>query len=218
MVALVTIFKFTSKHIAPLFVLQCISHYSFFLTFVVLVRSQENLKVRNAGIAVLKKTKPLHALFIGAIVVGYFFTDCSTHSVYPISFLIGDVLFFGMFFLVNRLKSADLKAAWGDNLSEKEAAQKNLSELQFKTFYGSLKMMAGWHALEVVLGKILFATLLEGAVTCGGEGKDWHYRSGPGHLFLMLHILGTMQALGVTRKVFIKNAQSQGVLPAKKTK
>jgi len=39
MVALVTFYKFTSKHIAPLFVLQCISHYSFFLTFIVMVRS-----------------------------------------------------------------------------------------------------------------------------------------------------------------------------------
>jgi len=32
----------------------------------------------------------------------------------------------------------------------------------------------------------------------------------------MLHIIGTMQAFGVTRKVFIKNAKSAGVLPADK--
>jgi hypothetical protein len=77
-------------------------------------------------------------------------------------------------------------------------------------------MMMIWHVLELVLGRLFFETVLRGAVTCGGEGKEWHYRSGPGHLFLMLHILGTMQALGVTRKVFIKNAKSVGVLPADK--
>jgi len=32
----------------------------------------------------------------------------------------------------------------------------------------------------------------------------------------MLHIIGTMQALGVTRKVFIKNARKVGVLPPNK--
>jgi len=53
-------------------------------------------------------------------------------------------------------------------------------------------MMAGWHALELVLGKILFKTVLEGAVTCGGNGTEWHYRSGAGHMFLMLHIIGTV--------------------------
>ena len=77
-------------------------------------------------------------------------------------------------------------------------------------------MMAGWHILELTLGKLFFETVLHGAVTCGDDGKSWVYRSGPGHLFLMLHILGTMQALGVTRKVFIKNAKSVGVLPADK--
>jgi hypothetical protein len=77
-------------------------------------------------------------------------------------------------------------------------------------------MMALWHFLEIALGKLFFETLLEGAVTCGGEGKEWHYRTGAGHLFLMLHIIGTMQALGATRKVFIKNAQTAGHLPASK--
>lgn len=76
--------------------------------------------------------------------------------------------------------------------------------------------MVGWHLLELTLGKLFFETFLKGAVTCGGEGKEWHYRTGLGHLYLMLHIIGTMQALGVTRKVFIKNAKSAGVLPADK--
>jgi hypothetical protein len=44
-VILVTIYKFTDKHIAPLFFLQTISHYSFYLTFCVLVKCSENTKV-----------------------------------------------------------------------------------------------------------------------------------------------------------------------------
>jgi hypothetical protein len=53
-------------------------------------------------------------------------------------------------------------------------------------------MMAAWHLLEVLLGRILFKTLFDGALICGGNGKEWHYRTGIAHLFLMLHILGTM--------------------------
>jgi hypothetical protein len=181
-----------------------------------LVRSNENQKVRAAGIKILKKTKIFHPLFAAAILGGYFLTDCSHNNVYPISFLIGDALFFAMFFFVNKFQSEDSEAFWEKNLSEKEAIAKKFTETQFKTYFGSLSMMAGWHLLELTLGRLFFETVLQGAVTCGGDGKDWHYRSGRGHLFLMLHILGTMQALGVTRKVFIKNAKSHGVLPADK--
>jgi hypothetical protein len=172
--------------------------------------------VRASGIKILKKTKIFHPLFVAAIIGGYFLTDCSKNSVYPVSFLIGDALFFVMFFLVNQLQGEDMEACWEKNLTEKEAIAKKFTETQFKTYFGSLRMMAGWHFLELVLGKFFFETVLNGAVTCSADGKDWHYRSGPGHLFLMLHILGTMQALGVTRKVFIKNAKSHGILPADK--
>jgi hypothetical protein len=103
MVALVTIFKFTSKHIAPLFVLQCISHYSFFLTFIVMIRSNENQKVRATGNKILKSTKPFHPLFIITIIGGYFLTDCSSMVVYPISYIVGDSLFFAMFFMINKM-------------------------------------------------------------------------------------------------------------------
>jgi len=39
---LVTVFKFTSKKIGPLFVLQALSHYGFYLAFIVLVKFNEN--------------------------------------------------------------------------------------------------------------------------------------------------------------------------------
>lgn len=52
--------------------------------------------------------------------------------------------------------------------------------------------MAVWHLLELVLGVVLFKTVLQGAVVCGANGQEWHYRSAAGHLFLILHILGTV--------------------------
>lgn len=69
---LVTVYKFTSKHVGPLFVLQAISHYGFFLAFIVLVKYNENLQIRDAGSKILKKLTPLHALYGFVIIYGFF--------------------------------------------------------------------------------------------------------------------------------------------------
>ena len=114
---------------------------------------------------------------------------------------------------VHLFKKSDLAACWSSNPTEKEAQLKVLSDAQFAAFYSSFKMMAVWHAVELVLGKILFKTLFKGAIVCAGEGTEWHYRSGAAHLFLVLHILGSMQALGMTRKVFIVAGKAAGIVP-----
>lgn len=67
--------------------------------------------------------------------------------------------------------------------------------------------MAYWHALELVLGRVLFKTLFEGALVCGGDGTEWHFRSAAGHLFLVLHIMGTVQALGTQSSILIKTVK-----------
>jgi len=214
---LITAYKFTSKHIGPLFVLQTLSHYGFFLAFIVLVEYNENPQIVESGRKIIKKLTPLHALYGFVILYGYLKqSKCSDTSVYPMSFVMGDILFFVSFFACMRFQKKDLEACWAVNPTEHEKKAKELSDAQFDTFFSSFKKMAIWHALELVLGKILFKTVLQGAVTCGGNGKDWHYRSGLGHLFLMLHILGTVQALGMHRNVFIKNAKSAGVVPKTK--
>lgn len=136
--------------------------------------------------------RPLHGFYLASIIIGFFFTECKATSVYPTTFLVSASLFCITYYLCNTLKMEEIEAAWDKNLSEKDAAAKNLTELQFKTFFSSFRMMACWHFLEIALGKLFFETLLDGAVTCGGEGKEWHYRTGAGHLFLMLHIIGTM--------------------------
>lgn len=88
--------------------------------------------------------------------------------------------------------------------------------MQFKTFFSAYKKMAVWHLLELVLGKFLFKTVFKGALICAGDGKDWKYRTGFAHLFLVLHILGTVQALGMHRNVFIKDAKAFGIVPKTK--
>jgi hypothetical protein len=189
----ITAYKFTSKNIGPLFVLQCLSHYGFFLAFIVLVEFNENPQIVDAGRKILKKLTPLHALYGFVMLYGYLKqSNCTDKSVYPMSFVMGDILFFVSFFACMRFGKKDLEACWSQNPTESEKKAKELSDSQFATFFGAFKMMAGWHALELVLGKILFKTVLEGAVTCGGNGTEWHYRSGLGHMFLMLHILGTV--------------------------
>ena len=109
-------------------------------------------------------------MFAVTLIGGYFLAECKQNSVYPISFIVGDVIFCAMFFMINQIQSKDLSACWENNLSEKEATAKKFTETQFKTFFGSIRMMAGWHLLELALGKLFFETVLQGAVTCGGEG------------------------------------------------
>lgn len=53
---------------------------------------------------------------------------------------------------------------------------------------------------------------MEGAIFCTTDGGNkWLFRTGAGALFLMLHILGTMQSLGVAKHVFIKDVKGMEV-------
>ena len=217
LVALATLYKFTSKHIGPLFVLQCLSHYGFLLAFTVLVEYNENSQVRNKGRKILGKLMPLHAVFVLVLLYGYFKQSrCRDEHPYPNAFVMGDVLFYVVFAACIRFNKLDLESCWSVNPSEDEAKLKSLNDAQFGAFYSSLKMMAVWHGVELLIGRFLFQTVLEGGLTCGNNGKDWVYRSGPGHLFLTLHILGSMQSLGMHRKVFIGPAKAAGLVPLSK--
>lgn len=75
----VCIYKFTSKQIAPLFLLQAASHYSAFLVFHVLiayapVNSSNSAKEMKRKI--LTALKPFHAMFIVIIYVGFKACHC----------------------------------------------------------------------------------------------------------------------------------------------
>lgn len=127
---LVTVFKFTSKHVGPLFVLQALSHYGFFLAFVVLVTYNENPAVRDAGAKVVKKLTPLHALYGFVIVYGFFKqSKCSDSNPYPLCFVLGDVLFFATYVACARFSKKDLENCYPKEISEKEAAEKSNATL-----------------------------------------------------------------------------------------
>jgi len=76
--------------------------------------------------------------------------------------------------------------------------------------------MAIWHAVELVIGRFFLQRVFEEALTCGANGTEWHYRSGLAHLFLVLHIMGTVQSLGTHRKIFINAAKDAGIVPRTK--
>jgi len=99
----VTAYKFTSKTIAPLFVLQTLAQYGFFLAFTVLIEFNENPKIREAGRKILKILTPLHAIYGFVIFYGYFKkSKCTEETPYPLSYVIGDILFFVTFFACMR--------------------------------------------------------------------------------------------------------------------
>ena len=94
-----------------------------------------------------------------------------------------------------------------------------------ENYFSFYWFLVKWHALELFLGKVLLTWVLNDALYCTLDGENkWMYRSGFGVLFTMLHILGTMQATGMARAVFIKNPKSTGLFggfeeePAKEAK
>ena len=108
LVALVTAYKLTRREIAPLFVLQCLGHYSCFLVFAALAgygshpRIKKGKKVgdRRIGLAIWT----LHALYAVVLVVGYQYAACEEGNVYPISFVMSDSLFLASYVMLLYVK------------------------------------------------------------------------------------------------------------------
>ena len=107
-VALVTVYKFTSKMVAPLFVLQALSHYSCFLVFVVLWTYGDHERLNAQRAKHSSKIFLMHVAYWVVIALGYKLCTCSEDSVYPISFVMGDGLFFLTYSLLHKLKAAGL--------------------------------------------------------------------------------------------------------------
>lgn len=206
---LVTAYKFTSKLIAPLFFLHCMSHYGFVMTYRLIVTKSDNAKVRSLGKSAAASTKILTPLYLVLMLVGTFFlSKCSESQVYPWSFVLDDLLFFASYFLVSKFnfKTVDNLLEHGSSPAEKDS--NTLVLAQFKAYFGKFRQMAIWRALELVLGRVFLKHVFEEALTCE-QSSEWHYKSIGAHLFLVLHILGTVQALGVQSEILVKTVKGK---------
>lgn len=209
---LVTVFKFTSKLVAPLYFLQSLSHMGFVLSFYVLTACNDNPRIRSTSEKLAPQLRILIGLYGFIILFGYFrLTKCSAEQPYPWAFVAGDVLFFVSYAVCAQFKTSDVEecAPSKDNTDERAHIAFELTRAQFERFYGKYKQMAIWHGVELLLGRVLFKTVFEGALICGGNGTEWHYRSGLAHLFLVLHLMGTMQALGTQSSILIKTVKGK---------
>ena len=107
-VALVTVYKFTSKMVAPLFVLQALSHYSCFLVFVVLWTYGDHAKLNAQRAKRSKTVVRMHIAYWVVIALGYKLCNCQAGSPYPISFVMGDALFFYTYHVLSKLRKEGL--------------------------------------------------------------------------------------------------------------
>ena len=163
-VALVTIYKHTSKTISPLFFLQALSNYSAYLTFVVLLTYVDCDKIIDIRKKWSKVMAGMHVAWWLVIIIGTLLCKCKDKAVYPISFVMSDLLFFATYYFLWELKKLKLDGAWAGKTSEADMKAKELFEVQVKTFFDYYGFLCKWHFVELVLGKLLFAHVLKGAV------------------------------------------------------
>merc|ERR1719350_2054910 len=129
------------------------------------------------------------------MVYGFLKGDCTEDVPYPRTFVFGYASFVVGYVVCVQFDIEQVKKCLKESDDIKERDQNELCLAQFEAFFSSYKLLLVWHGLEVFLGKVLFKILLVGALTCGGDGTEWHYRSSKGKLFLLLHILGVTVAL-----------------------
>lgn len=222
LVALITIYKLTRREIAPLFVLQCLSHYSCFLVFATLSGFGSHPKIkkgkrgdRRISLAIWS----LHLLYAIVLVLGFMWCECTEEAVYPISFVMSDTLFFVSSVLLLYVKKRgfdvkDLSMLDEDNDDQSEE-DLELFEAQVAVFFSQQRILVSWHFIEMILGYFLFNYLFQDAVTCDENGDAWVFNFKAGKLFLLFHTYGVKQGLGVASKVFFKTVKK---LDKKRTK
>ena len=148
LVAIVTVYKFTSKMVRPLFFCQMLSHYSLFIIFTILWRYGDNEKLRaqrkHYGGQILK----MHIAYWIVMAVGVALCTCTPTNIYPVSFVMGDALMVVSYFLINKLYKAGIARLPGEEPTELDN--------QVKVFMSKYRFMAIWHFIECVLGVVFF--------------------------------------------------------------
>eukprot|EP00562_Extubocellulus_spinifer_P025780 CAMPEP_0178668288 /NCGR_PEP_ID=MMETSP0698-20121128/31502_1 /TAXON_ID=265572 /ORGANISM="Extubocellulus spinifer, Strain CCMP396" /LENGTH=283 /DNA_ID=CAMNT_0020311849 /DNA_START=241 /DNA_END=1093 /DNA_ORIENTATION=- len=212
LVALITIYKLTRREIAPLFVLQCLSHYSCFLVFAALAGFGSHPKIKKGKrgdrrIALAIWT--LHLLYAIVLVLGFLWAECYEGHVYPVSFLMSDTLFLVSYvmLLYTKKRGFDVESLMDDAEDDATKEDLELFNAQIDAFFSQQRILVVWHFVEMVLGYVLFNVLFEDAVTCDESGDAWVFNFKAGKLFLLLHTYGVKQGLGVASKVFFKTVK-----------
>ena len=214
LVFLITLYKLTRREIAPLFVLQCLGHYSNFLIFVALAGFGSHPKIkkgrrgdRRIGLAIWT----LHALYLVVLVTGFCWAKCEEGSIYPISFLMINTLFLLSYSMLLYVKRRDFDGddARGVRLAGDKNGKEDLElwNAQVTAFFKQQRLLALWYFAEMVCGYVLLNQVFPEAVTCDDRGEAWVLHSTGGKAFLLMHTFGVKQGLGVASKVFSKTVK-----------
>jgi len=182
LVALVTAYKLTRREIAPLFVLQCLGHYSCFLVCAALAgygshpRIKKGKKVgdRRIGLAIWT----LHALYAVVLVVGYQYAACEEGNVYPISFVMSDSLFLVSYVMLLYVKKRGFDI---DDLKDDEDEDEDFSSTSCCILQSAVEASVGIKMMfwrEPGEYMLLFVTLIR---------HSCHYYS-PTFFVLLIHV------------------------------
>lgn len=221
LVVLITLYKLTRREIAPLFVLQCLGHYSNFLIFATLTGFGSHPKIkkgrrgdRRLGLAIWT----LHALYAMVLVAGFRRAECAEGSVYPISFLMSDTLFLVSYAMLLYVKKRGFDVADARDVHGGGKEDLELWNAQVAVFFKQQRLLALWHFAEMVCGYVLLNRFFPEAVTCDDNHDAWVFQSKAGKGFLLMHTFGVKQSLSVASKVFFKTVTKLDKKRAKEAK
>ena len=110
-VALVTVFKFTSKQIGPLVTLQAMSHYLCFIVLHVLVGFVQCRKFELRD-KILKAFSAFHLIWWALILFSWKGASCSEKNFYPDAFILNNCFSFGVYVMVYMLHSRGYLLDW----------------------------------------------------------------------------------------------------------
>jgi len=217
LVVLVTLYKLTRREIAPLFVLQCLGHYSNFLIFAALTGFGSHPTIKDKGVRGDRRISlaiwALHLLYAVTLFFGFKWAECVEGRVYPVSFLMSNSLFLANYALAFYVKKSgfDIKAV-RDGAADNNASKEDLAlwNAQVAVFFSQQRTLAIWHFIELILGHFVINYFYnEADVTCDGNNDAWVTDGKIGSFFLIMHTVGVKKSLSVASVVFFPKKLSE---------
>jgi len=133
-------YKFTSKKIMPLYLLQFIGNYCAFCVLHVLLGYAPCAASKDHQVSISKKFKILHVIQWVMAIVGSQFAHCHEDAIYPIPFIINCVWVFALFFYAKR---KTIKC-YGMKFGKDEEKARLLFEAQIARYYLSIRFVFTW--------------------------------------------------------------------------